>query len=218
MDMLKPYIEMLDLTKYLSDAALIAGLTLADLAVAVAAVAVALLALFSRYGYTVMNKVFCFVGAIAFALVGTEILVPQFLAGIALPMGISIAAVVGLVLAAIGGFIMCRVNKLGLFLTGAILGYLIVPSMIPAGIIPAAIPAIVIDIVAAVLVGLVLRFFFKPLFILISSLVGMIGAAAILGVALFGPAMDPIFFIVFAVIGLVVGIINAKKQFADAKK
>ncbi len=217
MDMLKPYIEMLDLKAYLGNSALIAGVTLADLAVAVAAVAVVLLALFSRYGYTVMNKAFCLVGAAAFAYVGTGIIVPKFLAGIALPMGISISAVVGLVLAAIGGLIMCRANKLGLFLLGAIIGYVAVPAFIPAGLIPAAIPAIAVNAVAAILVGLVLRFFFKPIFVLISALVGMIGAAAILGVALFGPAMDPIFFIVFAVIGLIVGIINAKKQFADAK-
>ena len=211
MEMLTNIIKKLDLAALL-------GESLAAYSVAIAVVAIVVLALFARYGFTVLKKVVCLVGAAGCAYAGAQILVPKFLAGVALPI-VSTNAVVGIVLAIVGGFIFCRFFKFGLFLIGAAAGYLVVADIVIGMVALEGIIATVASVVIAIVVGLLLRALFKPLFVIISSLVGMIGAGALLCVTLIpvDSSMVTIAFIAFAVIGLIAGIVCAKKQFADNK-
>lgn len=170
--------------------------------------------IFAFYGYTLFKKCLALFGAVAFGVAGS-VISASFLSEISIPL-VNIASIIGIVCAVIGAVLMIHVYKLAIFVVGAAGGYfaaqlVIVPMLALEGTV-----ALVVSIVAAVIVAILALLLFKPLFILLTSVVLMVGVGAISAFALF---VEPtvVFVAVTAVIGLIVGICAAKKQFADHK-
>lgn len=180
-------------------------------------VAVLLLSFLARYGYTIFKKCVAFVGAIAFGYIGSSIVAPLVLGmlGLEIPL-ISLPTVIGIVFAIIGALLMIYVYKLAIFFVGAAVGYLaaqiiLVPMLALEGII-----AIAVSAVLAIVVGVIALLLFKPLFIIITSVFGMAGAGALTGLVLIPSSSENLIILaVFAVIGVIIGIVYAKKQFED---
>lgn len=178
-------------------------------------VAVILLTFLARYGYTIFKKCVSFVGAVAFGYIGSSIVAPLVLGMLGLNIEIiSLPTVIGIVFAIIGALLMIYVYKLAIFFVGAAIGYfvaqvILVPLLSLEGVI-----AIAVSAVLAIVIGVIALLLFKPLFIIITSVFGMIGAGALTSLVLF-PDGGIIFLAVFAVIGLIIGIVYAKKQFED---
>ena len=186
----------------------------------IALIAVILLSFLARYGYTVFKKCLSICGAIAFGSIGSIVVAPLLMNMISLEINfISIPTVIGAILAIIGAVLIIYVYKLAIFVVGGALGYFIA-QMFVAPLLPAevaeGVAGIVISAVVALVVAILAVILFKPLFIIITSIFGMIGAALIAAYVIL-PELTMIPLVVFAVIGFILGIVFAKKQFADHK-
>ena len=174
-------------------------------------VAVILLSFLARHGYTIFKKCIALVGAIAFGFIGSTIVAP--LVPISIDI-ISIPTVIGIVFAILGAVLMIYVYKLAIFGVGAAIGYfaaqlILVPMFSLEGMI-----ALIASAVVAIIVAVLAMLLFKPMFIIITSIFGMVGAGALASMVIF-PSGEIIFLGVGAVVGLIIGIVDAKKQFAD---
>ena len=180
-------------------------------------VAVILLTFLARYGYTIFKKCVAFVGAVAFGYIGSSIVAPLVLGmlGLEIPL-VSLPTVIGIVFAILGAILMIYVYKLAVFCVGAAIGFfaaqiILVPMLALEGMI-----ALAVSGVLALVVGVIALLLFKPLFIIITSVFGMAAAGALTGLVLIPSAGEQLIILaVFAVIGVIIGIVYAKKQFED---
>ena len=176
--------------------------------VLIAAVVAGVLAFF---GYTLFKKCLSLSGAVAFGIIGSSIVAPYI--PVALPI-VNLPAVVGIVCAIIGAILITKAYKLALFVMGAgagfYAGYFIVAPMFALdGVI-----AIVVGAVLAIIVALLALRIFKGIFILLTSVVSLAGIGALASLVIFQQT-NIIFVAALAVVGLIVGIFGAKKQFTD---
>ena len=190
------------------------GALTASLTFPVVLVAAIVAGIFAFCGYTLFKKCLALFGAVAFGVAGST-LATTYLANVSVPL-INLSSIIGIVCAVIGAVLMIYVYKLAIFVVGAAGGYfaaqiIIVPMLQLEGTV-----ALIASAAAAIVVAILAVLLFKPLFILLTSVVTMTGVGAVSAFALFvEPTM--IFVAVTAVIGLIVGICAAKKQFTDHK-
>ena len=166
---------------------------------------------FAFNGYSIFKKCLSLFGAIAFGVVGSSIIAP--IIPLELPF-INFNALVGIVLAVVGAILMIYVYKLAIFVIGAAGGYFVAQLFIAPLFELQGTVALVVSIVAAVILGIIALLLFKPLFIISSSVLSLTVVGALASYVVFAEA-NMIITIVCAVIGLVIGIIAAVKQFQE---
>jgi len=188
------------------------------LSVALALILVAL------YSYRIFRLELSVGGAIGCGTAGYLFLAPFILEKIPnLPEGIDFAAIIAIVCAILGWVLIYALHKISLFLCGAGVGFYI--GMILAAYLAAALPdaAIfqnnivfwVICGICALALGIIFVFLFKPLYIILTSFGGMIGAAMLMAIAIFGQPDSIVLYVTLGV-GAVLGIIGTVVQFKKA--
>ena len=208
----------------------VAKMELGILVIPAVIIVVLALGLFAKHSY----KLFKFALPVAGALIGSYIgagtlgkmvadAVPA-LANIIQPYYL-IGIVVGLVLALIVG----KHVKLTIFLVGAGLGWIIVSEIVKSfllgidfvynlavssGLLVTNIVGYIIAALVTILCAVLLKKFFKGIYILVTSIGGTVVAAALGAIFLFnGTSIAEIAVIACAVLGLIFGIRAAAKQF-----
>ena len=166
---------------------------------------------FAFYGYTIFKKALILIGAISFGIVGGLYVAP--LIPIEVPL-INLNVVVAVVFAAVGAVIFACAYRFSLIIIAGIAGYLItlivlVPMLALEGVMVIVVAAIVSILLIVLLVFLKTM---KLLFIILSSVIALPIAFALLALVLFTES-NVIFVAVFAAIGFIIGIFGARKQF-----
>ena len=163
------------------------------------------------YGYTLFKKFLPLFGAVAFGIIGASIVAP--LIPVTLPI-VNLNAIVGIVLAVIGALLMIYAYKLAIFVIGAGIGFVVGYVVLAPMLSLSGVVALIVSGVLALIVAILSLRLFKPIFILVTSVVSLIAVGALGAFVVFAePSI--IFVAVLAVVGLIVGIFAAKKQFTD---
>jgi len=138
------------------------------------------------------------------------------------PDGVDLSAILGIVFAIIGALLAKFFIKIMLFVNGAGLGFAI--GLISSYLLSASneffakewVPY-VFGAIAALILGVLFIFFFKPVYIIVSSVFGLAAAGFIISY-LICPEIYVIFSVIMTAIGLVFGIVAAVYQFKQNSK
>ena len=184
-------------------------------------IATLILGLLALYSYRIFRITLTVGGAIAFGLVGS-VLVAPLLTGLIgeLPAGLQMEYICGFLFALIGGVTMKFFFKVALFVSGAGVGWMFGTSV--CAIIQSFLPDVeffsqqigvwVIDGICAIIVGVLSLFLFKFIYIVSTSLGGMVGAAVLI-VSTIKPHAGGYATAVAVLIGIIAGIIAAVNQY-----
>ncbi len=184
-------------------------------------IAVLVLGLLALYSYRIFRITLTLGGAIAFGLVGSIVIAPLLKGMIGeLPLGFQMEYVLGFIFALIGGVTMKFFFKVALFVSGAGVGWMfgtsvcaIVQSFLPdVEFFSQQIGVWVIDGICAIIVGVLSLFLFKFIYIVSTSLGGMVGAAVLI-VSTVKPQAGGYATAVAVLIGIIAGIISAVNQY-----
>lgn len=182
------------------------------------------LGIMAYHGFWLFKKCLPISGALAFGAVGSLVVTPMLddMVGNMIPEAISLAAIIGFVCAIVGALLMTYAFKLSIFLLGAGAGAgvgLIVSALLKGTIefFATQIGALVAVGVCALVVAILTALLFRPLFIIVTSVLGLAAAGACVGLAVM-PEGNLIVLGVCAAIGFIVGIFAAKKQFRASGK
>ena len=202
------------------------------LVVPVALIAVIALGLFAKNSFKLFKFVLPLLGAAIGAYFGAGLLGKTIATAVpGLAEIIQPVYLVAIVFALIVALIVAKHVKFTIFLVGAGLGYIIIAELvktlllnfdfvrntaISAGIVITHVVGYIIAIAVAVLCAILLKKFFKPIYIIATSIAGMVAAAGVGAIFLFAnTSIAEIAVLVCAVIGLVFGIVAAVKQFKN---
>ncbi len=214
----------------ISESVLALGADLGGFIIPVAiAVAIALV-LFARNSYKLFRFALPVFAALAGAYIGAGLLgkplataVPA-LANVVNPYYL-VGGVVGIVL----GLLCAKLHKPVMFVVGAGLGYLVVGELAKTAILKLQITKDIIDatdtfmhravgvaicVICLIVCAIILLKFFKPIYIVVSSVGGVIVAFSVLAIFAFaGTSIAPYALLAAAALGLLVGIRTAVDQF-----
>ena len=189
-------------------------------------VAVLLLGLLALYSYKIFKITLTLGGAIVFGMIGNSMLTPIILGFMEkAPEGINLGIAVGFVCALIGGVLMNFFFKLALFISGAGAGWMVGATVVELvrGLFPTVeflkgdLGALVISAFSALTLGVLSLFLFKFIYIVFTSLGGMI-AAIVMVVTSIKPDPGIGVLSVAVVIGMIAGIIAAAGQSKSSSK
>ena len=177
------------------------------------------------YGYRILKFALVAIGAIGFGVLGNMILAPLALGAMGeVSTDFNLAVIIGLVCAAIGALLINFLYKLAIFVSGAAVGYYIgtfvyvwlAGRFTDVAFFAEEYAPIVVGAVCALLVGLLFLFLFKFVYILSTSVGGMVSAGYVLATSIV-TVPNPVVTYVCLGLGLVVGIIALVHQFKTAE-
>ena len=188
-------------------------------------VAVLILGLTALYSYRIFKIMLTVSGVLGAGISGYLVVAPLILKSLAsAPEAIDLQVIIGLVMALLGGLLINLLFKVALFLSGAASGFLAGVSVI----LPLLINQFpdsefftgnagmwVVGGICALILGILCIFLFKFLYITISSVGGMTGAAVLIGSQV-APTGGTIVLIVSALVGVIAGIFAAVHQYKVA--
>lgn len=175
------------------------------------------------YGYRLWNYEVKIIVAIVLGVVGYT-LSSTYIPLESMPAGINLPAIIGFVCAILGAVIAKFLFKLSIFVSGAFLGFMLGSAVfypLLLGILtdmPFMYEPYMIYVVGgviALLLGILFVTLFKHVYIIISSLGGMITAGYLVGVLIM-PSTTGIF--VGVILGIVMGIVAMTKQYKMARE
>ena len=191
-------------------------------------IATLILGLMAIYSYKIFRITLTLGGAIVCGLVGSSLVAPIVvgLLGEGAPLGIEMEYAIGFIFALIGGVTMNFFFKVALFISGAGAGWM-VGSTIVTSIVRSILPTVeflntsigeyVINGVCAIIVGVLSLFLFKFIYIVFTSLGGMIGASLLIVTSIKPEAGNAATMVAIA-IGFIAGIIAAVNQYKSSDK
>ena len=187
--------------------------TLGDLLFPVIFVAAVALVLNALYAYKFFEIEFSIICASVLGLAGFYGIKLFIEPSIALPEGINVAALVGFILAIVGALLSRFLLKVFLFLDGAaagfLLSYLVFTSMLEPSL---GVYVWIVHIICAVLLGIIFLLAFKFVYIMITSVLGMIVCACLVELLVL-PSGGALGLIGAIVVGLIAGIFTAGYQY-----
>ena len=182
----------------------------------------AALLIFARYSYRCFRIVLPISGVALGAMVGanvTDILVKTFAIEVSLP--VDLKYIVGIVIAAALGFFCFKFHRLAVLVSGACLGYIVIGrivkdflllfpfvQLVASGTEPKliALVAAVVCIICMLVTAYFVDKFFKPVYLLVTTIGGAVLALLVPTVLMFtNPAIVGTAALVAAIIGLVAG-------------
>ena len=185
------------------------------------------LVLLAFYSYRILKLELSISAAIGGAYLG-YLFAPNMLAPLAdtLPEGVDFAVIIGVACAILGWVLAWALHKLAVFLVGAAGGFY--GGTIAFAFIALRFPDVeflsseifcwIITIVCAILAGVIFLYLFKFLYIFITSFGGMIGAAYLLDISMFGyNAHEPMYLYPTLAVGAVFGLIAMVVQYKKAE-
>lgn len=190
-------------------------------------VLVALLGLIAFFGYRILKYAIKLIAAVSFAVLGNFFvldLIRDFVAPV-LPESFSVAAVMGLVFALLGLVLSIFCYKFVMFLAGGGLAFMLSDSIIGLigtfvslpSFLTEGIGKTILSIILALIVGLIVMYFFKLIYIVATS-VGSLALAFALVVIAIIPTADSSLVGVAVAIGAIIGLVAMFLQFkADSK-
>lgn len=212
------------------DAVLGLGANLGVLVIPVALIAVIALGLFAKNSFKLFKLVLPLLGAAIGAYLGAGLLgktIADAVPGLA--KVIHPIYLVAIVFALIVSLIVSKHVKFTIFLVGAGVGYIliaeivkglllkipfVVDTAVKSGIVITHVVGFIIAIAVTLLCAIVLKKFFKVVYIIATSIAGMVASAGIAAIFLFASTtIAEIAVLASAVLGLILGIVAAVKQF-----
>ncbi len=180
--------------------------------------------LMAFYSYRIFRIEISVAGSIGLGFVGYTVLAPLVLRGIQAE-GVNLQAVIGIVCAVIGWFAAYKLYKLAIFLCGAFLGYslgafltaLLAVKLPEVTFFNSSTGVIVISAICAAIAGILFVTLFKAVYILLTSIGGMILAAMLAGSSVCNLATAPVASVILLMIGLLTGIVATVYQFKHAE-
>ena len=175
------------------------------------------------YGYRLWTYEIKIIVAVVLGVVGYTLSL-TYIPLESMPAGINLPAIIGFVCAILGAVIAKFLFKLSIFASGAVLGFMLGSAVfypLLLGIltdIPFMYEPYMIYVVGgviALLLGILFVTLFKHVYIIITSLGGMITAGYLVGVLIM-PSTTGIF--VGAILGIVMGIVAMTKQYKMARE
>ena len=188
-------------------------------------VAVILLGLLAMYSYKIFRITLTVGGSIVCGVLGSMFVAP-FVTGFIgkSVMGFDMVYSIGFICALLGGLLMNSFFKLALFISGAGAGW-IMGGTVVYGLVVAMLPNVpyineplgmlCVKGVCALVVGILSLFLFKFIYIVFTSLGGMIGAILLVIISVKPHPGTPVL-MVAVLIGLILGIIAASKQYKNS--
>ena len=188
-------------------------------------IATLLLGLLAIYSYKIFRIALTVGGAIIFGALGSIVIAPFIIKFIPTPpVGIELEYAIGFAFALLGGCIMKFFFKVALFISGAGAGVVLGAPIcaIIRGIFPTVelfnhqLGEWVVSGVCALILGIISLFLFKFIYIVSTSLGGMIGAVVLI-VASIKPQAGNAAMMVAILIGLIAGTIAAINQYKTSE-
>lgn len=179
--------------------------------------------IYAFFGYKLYKISIAMNGAIVFGLVG-YIVSAFMLSAVVLPLGIDLPAVIGLVCAGLGAIIAHYLFRFGMMLIGVVLGF-VLGSFVVLPMVQSFMPALLeaesakywIVGVCLFLCSALFVICYRFVFIFFYSVLGMTIVSVVAGAMIF-PASGIFVWILFAVIGFVIGIFAAIHQYKTFSK
>ena len=202
----------------LSPEALLSGMTFP-----VTLVTVLACMLMAFYSYRIFRIEISVVGSVLLGYVGYALLAPLVLQNVQIE-NVNLAAAIGIVCAIAGWFIAHALYKLVVFAAGALLGYslgamlaeTLASTFTDVQFLCSDTGKIVVAAVCALIAGILFISLFKVVYILLTSLGGMISAVFLAGMSVCDVATMPAVYLGLLVLGTVLGIVAAVHQFKHA--
>lgn len=175
------------------------------------------------FGYKIYKIYIAIIGAVIFGLIG-YIVSAFMLSAVVLPLGIDLPAVIGLACAGLGTIIAHYLFRFNMMIIGIVLGFVLggfvvlpmVQSFMPA-LLEAESAKYWIVGVCLFLCTALFVICYRFVFIFFYSVLGMTVASVLAGMMIF-PASGIFVWILFAIIGLVIGIFAAIYQYRSFSK
>lgn len=188
-------------------------------------VAVLLLGLLAMYSYKIFRIILTVGGSIVCGTLGSTFVAPLVVKFVGQTVaGFDMVYSIGFICALLGGLLMNAFFKLALFISGAGAGW-IMGGMFVYGMIVAMFPnipyiseplgMICVKGICALVVGILSLFLFKFVYIVFTSIGGMIGAIVLVIISIKPHPGTPALMIA-VLIGLILGIIFAIKQYQSS--
>ncbi len=186
------------------------------------------LVLLAFYSYRILRVELSASAAIGGGALGYLVIAPLVLSNIqGLPEGIDFAAIIGIVCAILGWIIAWALHKLAIFLVGAGGGfyagsfvYLFVALKWPeVEFLQSSAFFWIVSGILALAAGIIFVYLFKPLYILVTSVGGVTGAAYLLGASVFGAQVNEVQYLApVLAVGAIFGTVAAVVQFKKASE